>query len=74
MRSSVKKPNMDNKQLKNKLPEKKLLAFLFLLNSDQTRYKIYFMRCKKIKKTQKVAWLKNHTDGSFSGFPIKIIN
>ena len=48
--------------MKKKLPEKKLLAFLLLFNSDQTRYIISFLQRKKKKKSQKVAWLKNHTD------------
>ena len=41
---------------------KKLLTFLLLLNSDQTRYKIYFLRRKKVSKSQKVTCLKNDTD------------
>ena len=33
---------------------KKLLDFLLLFNCDQTRYKISFLRRKKIRKSQKV--------------------
>ena len=59
MRNSVKKPNIDNKYMKE-LPEKKINLLIF--NSNQTRYKISFLPHKKIRKSQKVAWLKNHTD------------
>ena len=41
---------------------KKLLDFSLLSNSDQTRYKISFLRRNKIRKSQKVTWLKNSTD------------
>ena len=48
--------------LQCQLLEKKLLDFLLLFNSDQTRNKVSFLRRKKIKKKSKVTWLKNHTD------------
>ena len=42
------------------ITRKKLLDFLLLFNSNQTRYKISFLRRKKIRKSRKVTWLKNH--------------
>ena len=41
---------------------KKLLDFILLFNSDQKQFKIFFLRPKKIRKSQKVTWLKNPTD------------
>ena len=38
---------------------KKLLDYILLFNFDQTQYKITFLQCKKIRKSQKVTWLKN---------------
>ena len=48
---------------------KKLLDFILLCNFDQGLYQNFFLRSRKLKKNQKVIWLKNHTDCEvFLGF------